>query len=169
MNCNVNVQWLYINSVHMQTNTEAQTVSRRYDVIHCIMVKQPQSYEAALIVNISCAANQHIRIISEGTLKTGIMMLKIQNKLHFKIYSNRKQLFVIVIFHSITDFSVCVCVCAYLKITRDQISFQSKLKTYLLTLMSFQTRMLIFFHEAWKRNFFTFFQKVISKFSKRQK
>jgi len=44
------------------------------------------------------------------TLKTGVMMLKIQlchhrNKLHFKIYSNRKQLFLIVIiFHNITFF-----------------------------------------------------------------
>ncbi len=42
------------------------------------------------------------------TLKTGVMMLKIQlchhrNKLHFKIYSNREQSFLIVIiFHNIT-------------------------------------------------------------------
>ncbi len=46
----------------------------------------PQKYEAAqlfstlIIINVSWAANQHIRMISEDhvTLKTGVMMLKIQ-------------------------------------------------------------------------------------------
>ncbi len=48
-------------------------------------------------------------MISEDhvTLKTGVMMLKIQlyhprNKLHFTIYYNRKRPFLIVIFHIIT-------------------------------------------------------------------
>ncbi len=45
------------------------------------------------------------------TLKTGVMMLKIQlcitNKFHFKIYSNGKQLFyIVIIFQNITDFIV---------------------------------------------------------------
>ncbi len=62
----------------------------------------PQKYEAAqlfsslmIIRNDSCAVNQHIIMISEDhvTLKTGVMMLKIQlyhhrNKFHFKIYSH---------------------------------------------------------------------------------
>ncbi len=52
-----------------------------------------------IIINVSGAANQHIRMISEGSrdteesVETGVMMLKIQlyhhmNKLYFKIYSN---------------------------------------------------------------------------------
>jgi len=48
-------------------------------------------------------------MISEDhvTLKTAVMMLKIQfcrrNKLHFKMYSNRTQLFeIVIIFHIIT-------------------------------------------------------------------
>ncbi len=50
-------------------------------------------------------------MISEDhvTLKTGVMMLKIQlwNKLHYTIYSHRKQLFLIVIiFHNFTVFTV---------------------------------------------------------------
>ncbi len=46
------------------------------------------------------------------TLKTGVVAaensaLYRRNKLHFKIYSNRKQLFkIVIIFHSITDFTV---------------------------------------------------------------
>ncbi len=48
------------------------------------------------------------------TLKPGVMMLKIQiyhhrNKLHFKMYSNRKQLFyIVIIFHNITIFFYCI-------------------------------------------------------------
>ncbi len=52
-----------------------------------------------IIRNASWAVNQHIIMISEDhvTLKTGVMMLKIQlhhrNKLHFTIYSHRRELF----------------------------------------------------------------------------
>ncbi len=53
-----------------------------------------------IIINVSWAANQHIRMISEDhmTLKTGVSdaensAFDHRNKLHFKIYSNRKQLF----------------------------------------------------------------------------
>ncbi len=58
---------------------------------------------------------------------------------------------------------VCVCVCkgAWIRIfkdyKRDTICFQSKLKAYLLTLMSFQTRVLLFSmkHEGFCFSFMT--------------
>ncbi len=67
----------------------------------------PQKYEAAqlfstLIImrNASRAANQHIRMISEGSCDTEDWSndaenaaLHHRNKLHFTIYFNRKQLF----------------------------------------------------------------------------
>ncbi len=55
------------------------------------------------------STSQYIRMISEGSCETGVMMLKIQlchhrNKLHFELCSNRKELFEIVImFHNITN------------------------------------------------------------------
>ncbi len=66
-----------------------------------------QKYEAAqlfstlmMIRNASWAANQDIRMISEGSCDTEDWRndaensaLHHRNKLHFKIYSNRKQLF----------------------------------------------------------------------------
>ncbi len=66
----------------------------------------PQKYEAAqlfstlIIRNVSWAANQHIRMISEGSCDTEDWsndaensVLHHRNKFRFKIYSNRKCLF----------------------------------------------------------------------------
>ncbi len=64
-----------------------------------------------IIRNLSWAANQHIRMISEGSCDTEdwVMMLKIQICItginYFKIYSHRKQLIeIVIIFHNITVF-----------------------------------------------------------------
>ncbi len=63
--------------------------------------------------NVSWTANQHIRMISVGECYTEDWSNDVENsalntnKLNFKIYSNRKQLFYIVkIFHNITVFAV---------------------------------------------------------------
>ncbi len=85
-------------------------------------------------------------MISEDhvTLKTEVMMLKIQlritNKLHFTIYSHRKYLFQIVkIFHNFTVFIyIFDQINAALVIRR--IFFQKHKKTHLLTFMSVQTK-----------------------------
>ncbi len=75
----------------------------------------PQKYYSAqvfstfiIIINDSWASNQHIRIIFEGSCDTEDWIndaentaLHHRNKLHFKIYSNRKT---VIIFHNITDF-----------------------------------------------------------------
>ncbi len=60
----------------------------------------------------SASANQHIRIISEGSCDTEDWRndaensaLHHRNKLHFQIYYNRKQLFqIVIIFYNITVF-----------------------------------------------------------------
>ncbi len=66
---------------------------------HSIHKKSQHKYEAAqlfstliTIRSVSWAANQHIRMISEGSCDTEDWKIH-RNKLHFKIYSNRKQLF----------------------------------------------------------------------------
>ncbi len=53
-----------------------------------------------IIRNVCCAANQHIRMISEGSCDTEDWSndaenstLPSQNELHFQLYSNTKQLF----------------------------------------------------------------------------
>ncbi len=65
--------------------------------IHKKMYEFPQKYKAVRLFStliIYWAANQHIRMISEDhvTLKIGGMM-HLRNKLHFKMYSNRKHFF----------------------------------------------------------------------------
>ncbi len=60
------------------------------------------------------APSQHIRMISEGSCDTEDWSndaensaVHHRNKLHFKIYSNRKQLFkIVIIFHNIAVFTV---------------------------------------------------------------
>ncbi len=62
-----------------------------------------------IIINVSWAANQHIRMITKGSCDTEDWSndaensaLHCRNKLHFKIYSNRKQSFKMIIkFHNI--------------------------------------------------------------------
>ncbi len=74
----------------------------------------PQKYCAAqlfstliIIINVSWAANQHIRMISDDhvTLKTGVMMLKIQL---FNIYSHRKK--VILNYNNISQYCCFYCI-----------------------------------------------------------
>ncbi len=75
-----------------------------------------QKYEAAqlfltliMTMNASCEANQHIKMISEESCDTEDWSndaensaLHDRNKLLFKIYYNRKQLFkILIIFHNI--------------------------------------------------------------------
>ncbi len=65
-----------------------------------------------IIITVSWAANQHIRIISEGSWNTEDWSndaensaLHHMNKLHFTIYSHRKHSFeIVIIFHRITVF-----------------------------------------------------------------
>ncbi len=63
-----------------------------------------------IIRNVSWAVNQHIRMISEGSYDTEDWSndaLHHRNKLHFKIYSNGKQLFeLVIIFQNIAVFTV---------------------------------------------------------------
>ncbi len=77
-----------------------------------IISRFPQKYYSAqvfstfiIIINDSWASNQHIRIIFEGSCDTEDWIndaentaLHHRNKLHFKIYSNRKT---VIIFHNI--------------------------------------------------------------------
>ncbi len=85
----------------------------------CNLSPFPQKYWAAnlisaliIIRNVSWAANQHIRMISEDhvTLKTGVMMLKIQ--MHITeindILTDSYRIFlfwIVIIFHNITVFT----------------------------------------------------------------
>ncbi len=53
---------------------------------------------------------RNVRMISEGSCDMSNdaenSALHHKNKLHFKINSNRKQFFIVIIFHNITDFTV---------------------------------------------------------------
>ncbi len=53
---------------------------KRYHGFYKITIKQHDCFQLIITLNVSWAANHHIRVISEDhvTLKTGGMMLKIQ-------------------------------------------------------------------------------------------
>ncbi len=73
-------------------------------------IKYSQNVSALITRNVYWTANQHIRMISEGSCDTEDWSnnaensaLHHMNKLYFKIYSDRKQsLWNVIIFHSIT-------------------------------------------------------------------
>ncbi len=55
--------------------------------------------------------NQHIRMVTEGSYDTGVMMLKIQlfhhkNKLNLKNIFQQKMVKIVIIFHNITVFLI---------------------------------------------------------------
>ncbi len=100
-----------INVIYLIYTTEQKFVGLERN--KWILLFSKDAYKI-IIRNVSWAANQHIRMISEGSCDTedwsndaenSVLLHK--NKLHFKIYSNRKQLFqIVIIFHNITELTV---------------------------------------------------------------
>ncbi len=74
---------------------------------HSLHKNIKQNLFSMLLIIRNVAANQHIRMISEGSCDTedwsNDALPSQEKKIHFKIFSNRKQFFVI-IFHNVTVF-----------------------------------------------------------------